>query len=100
MYMYAGYDVCDHISVPKTSLNRRCSNSSPVHPYNMLCVLQNPSAPSPIGQMPNQDGMPGAPGMPPGFFPVSITDLVTSSHSSVSFYKRRSRNISMQTNRK
>ena len=33
--------------------------------------FQNPSAPSPLGQMPPQDGMPGGPGMPPGFFPVS-----------------------------
>lgn len=27
-------------------------------------------APSPLGQMPPNDGMPGGP-MPPGFFPVS-----------------------------
>ena len=36
-----------------------------------LSSLQNPSAPSPLGQMPPNDGMPGGP-MPPGFFPVSI----------------------------
>lgn len=28
-------------------------------------------APSPLGQMPPNDGIPGGPGMPPGFFPVS-----------------------------
>ncbi|XP_052255978.1 single-stranded DNA-binding protein 3-like isoform X4 [Dreissena polymorpha] len=46
-------DTCDHSSEAKA-----------FHDYN-------PSAPSPIGQMPpNQDGMgPGGPGMPPGFFP-------------------------------
>jgi hypothetical protein len=32
--------------------------------------LQNAAAPSPLGQMTPQDGMPGGP-MPPGFFPVS-----------------------------
>lgn len=31
---------------------------------------QNPNAPSPLGQMPPNDGMAGGP-MPPGFFPVS-----------------------------
>ncbi|XP_060594495.1 single-stranded DNA-binding protein 3-like isoform X4 [Ruditapes philippinarum] len=44
-------DTCDHSSEAKA-----------FHDYN-------PAAPSPIGQMPNQDGMPGGPGMPPGFFP-------------------------------
>jgi len=37
-----------------------------------LKYLQNAGpAPSPIGQMPPNDGMPGGP-MPPAFFPVSF----------------------------
>jgi len=45
-------DTCEHSSEAKA-----------FHDYN-------PSAPSPLGQMPPQDGMPGGPGgMPPGFFP-------------------------------
>ncbi len=42
-----------------------------------LLYFQNPPAPSPLGQMP-QDGMPGPGGpMPPGFFPVSMTSSIT-----------------------
>ena len=39
-------------------------------------MLQNAAAPSPLGSMPPQDGMPGGP-MPggPGFFPVSSPPL-------------------------
>ncbi|KAL3868637.1 hypothetical protein ACJMK2_041421 [Sinanodonta woodiana] len=44
-------DTCEHSSEAKA-----------FHDYN-------PTAPSPLGQMPPQDGMPGGPGMPPGFFP-------------------------------
>lgn len=41
-------------------------------------LFQNAAAPSPLGQMPPQDGMPGGPmpGGPGGFFPVSFTQLV------------------------
>ena len=50
--------------------------------------FQNAAAPSPLGQMPPQDGMPGGP-MPggPGFFPVSTVCAVkTATHSPLSFY--------------
>ena len=42
-------------------------------------LLQNAAAPSPLGQMPPQDGMPGGPmpGGPGGFFPVSVTSTST-----------------------
>lgn len=36
----------------------------------MLLSFQNAAAPSPLGQMPPQDGMAGGP-IPPSFFPVS-----------------------------
>lgn len=40
-----------------------------------LKYLQNAGpAPSPIGQMPPNDGMPGGP-MPPAFFPVSFHNI-------------------------
>lgn len=41
-------------------------------------MFQNAAAPSPLGQMPPQDGMPGGPmpGGPAGFFPVSVTATV------------------------
>jgi len=46
-----------------------------VSKYVFAC-FQNPAAPSPLGQMPPQDGgMPGA-GMPPGFFPVSTYQMM------------------------
>ncbi|GBN73858.1 hypothetical protein AVEN_266996-1, partial [Araneus ventricosus] len=35
-----------------------------------LCV-KNPTAPSPLGQIPPNDGMPGGPMAPAGFFPNS-----------------------------
>lgn len=38
----------------------------------IVLSLQNPSAPSPLGQMPPNDGMPGGPMPPAGFFPVRI----------------------------
>jgi hypothetical protein len=37
---------------------------------NVLFSQNAGPAPSPLGQMPPNDGMPGGP-MPPGFFPVS-----------------------------
>lgn len=44
--------------------------------YNVLIILylfiQNSNAPSPLGQMPPSDGMPGGPMPPAGFFPVSV----------------------------
>lgn len=36
-----------------------------------LFIFQNPTAPSPLGQIPPNDGMPGGPMAPAGFFPVS-----------------------------
>ncbi|XP_052255976.1 single-stranded DNA-binding protein 3-like isoform X2 [Dreissena polymorpha] len=60
-------DTCDHSSEAKAFHDYGFVNSG----YGLNGIAHNPSAPSPIGQMPpNQDGMgPGGPGMPPGFFP-------------------------------
>lgn len=46
----------------------------------MNCLQNAGPAPSPIGQMPPNDGMPGGP-MPPAFFPVSVFTYFISSYS-------------------
>lgn len=51
----------------------RCPMTSHIFTFTdcpFFVSLQNAAAPSPLGQMNPQDGMPGGP-MPPGFFPVS-----------------------------
>jgi len=58
-------DTCEHSSEAKAFHDYGFVNSG----YGVNGIAHNPSAPSPLGQMPPQDGMPGGPGMPPSFFP-------------------------------
>ncbi|XP_064626340.1 single-stranded DNA-binding protein 3-like isoform X4 [Lineus longissimus] len=57
-------DTCDHSSEAKAFHDYGFVNSG----YAVNGIAHNAPAPSPLGQMPPQDGMPGGP-MPPGFFP-------------------------------
>ncbi|XP_056019470.1 single-stranded DNA-binding protein 3-like isoform X15 [Ostrea edulis] len=55
---------CDHSSEAKAFHDYGFVNSG----YGVNGIAHNAAAPSPLGQMNPQDGMPGGP-MPPGFFP-------------------------------
>jgi len=57
-------DSCDHSSEAKAFHDYGFVNSG----YSVNGMTPNAAAPSPLGQMPPQDGMPGGP-MPPSFFP-------------------------------
>ncbi|XP_025108847.1 single-stranded DNA-binding protein 3-like isoform X2 [Pomacea canaliculata] len=57
-------DTCDHSSEAKAFHDYGFVNSG----YSVNGIAPNAAAPSPLGQMPPQDGMPGGP-MPPNFFP-------------------------------
>lgn len=59
-------DTCDHSSEAKAFHDYGFVNSG----YGVNGIAHNAAAPSPLGQMPPSDGMPGGP-MPPGFFPNS-----------------------------
>ncbi|EEC00848.1 glycine rich protein, putative [Ixodes scapularis] len=60
-------DTCEHSSEAKAFHDYGFVNSG----YAVNGIAHNPSAPSPLGQMPPSDGMPGGPMPPGGFFPVS-----------------------------
>ena len=55
----------------------------------MLChiFVQNPSAPSPLAQMPPQDGLPPGTPIPSGFFPVCILSCYTFSTKLAEIFK-------------
>ncbi|XP_050402914.1 single-stranded DNA-binding protein 3 isoform X4 [Patella vulgata] len=57
-------DTCDHSSEAKAFHDYGFVNSG----YSVNGMAPNAAAPSPLGQMPPQDGMPGGP-IPPSFFP-------------------------------
>lgn len=59
-------DTCEHSSEAKAFHDYGFVNSG----YAVNGIAHNPNAPSPLGQMPPNDGMAGGP-MPPGFFPNS-----------------------------
>ncbi|XP_015925790.1 single-stranded DNA-binding protein 3 isoform X2 [Parasteatoda tepidariorum] len=59
-------ETCEHSSEAKAFHDYGFVNSG----YAVNGIAHNPTAPSPLGQMPPNDGMPGGP-MPPGFFPNS-----------------------------
>ncbi|KAK2583810.1 hypothetical protein KPH14_009708 [Odynerus spinipes] len=62
-------DSCEHSSEAKAFHDYGFVNSG----YGVNGITHNAGpAPSPIGQMPPNDGMPGGP-MPPAFFPVMVT---------------------------
>jgi hypothetical protein len=64
-------DTCEHSSEAKAFHDYGFVNSG----YGVNGIAHNTGpAPSPLGQMPPADGMPGGP-IPPGFFPVNNTTL-------------------------
>ncbi|XP_076353344.1 single-stranded DNA-binding protein 3-like isoform X7 [Tachypleus tridentatus] len=58
-------DTCEHSSEAKAFHDYGFVNSG----YAVNGMAHNPSAPSPLGQMPPNEGMPGGPIGPGGFFP-------------------------------
>ncbi|KAE8752384.1 hypothetical protein FOCC_FOCC000856 [Frankliniella occidentalis] len=65
-------DTCEHSSEAKAFHDYGFVNSG----YGVNGIAHNAGpAPSPLGQMPPNDGMPGGP-MPPGFFPFSEVQVV------------------------
>ncbi|XP_076353376.1 single-stranded DNA-binding protein 3-like isoform X36 [Tachypleus tridentatus] len=62
-------DTCEHSSEAKAFHDYGFVNSG----YAVNGMAHNPSAPSPLGQMPPNEGMPGGPIGPGGFFPVFMS---------------------------
>ncbi|XP_067120676.1 single-stranded DNA-binding protein 3-like isoform X1 [Centruroides vittatus] len=60
-------DTCEHSSEAKAFHDYGFVNSG----YSVNGIAHNPTAPSPLGQMPPSEGMPGGPMPPAGFFPNS-----------------------------
>ncbi|XP_054718659.1 single-stranded DNA-binding protein 3-like [Uloborus diversus] len=60
-------DTCEHSSEAKAFHDYGFVNSG----YAVNGIAHNPTAPSPLGQIPPNDGMPGGPMAPAGFFPNS-----------------------------
>lgn len=58
-------DTCEHSSEAKAFHDYGFVNSG----YAVNGIAHNPTAPSPLGQIPPNDGMPGGPMAPAGFFP-------------------------------
>ncbi|XP_076343661.1 single-stranded DNA-binding protein 3-like isoform X3 [Tachypleus tridentatus] len=70
-------DTCEHSSEAKAFHDYGFVNSG----YAVNGIAHHPTVPSPLGQMPPNDGMPGGPMTPAGFFPNTPLRTSTSQQS-------------------